>query len=55
MMEHPLDVTYAGIKGYYLLLVLGGIDCFLLLPSAEGSALVLLGALTSDSTLGGSV
>ena len=45
MMEHPLDVTYAGIKGYYLLLVLGGISiAFFLYQVQKATRLVLLGA-----------
>ncbi len=45
MMEHPLDVTYAGIKGYYLLLVLGGISiAFFAYQVQKATRLVLLGA-----------
>ncbi|MBO63200.1 MAG: hypothetical protein CMA94_00260, partial [Euryarchaeota archaeon] len=45
MMEHPLDVTYAGIKGYYLLLVLGGISiAFFMYQVQKATRLVLLGA-----------
>ncbi|MAL04556.1 MAG: hypothetical protein CML76_01415, partial [Rhodobiaceae bacterium] len=45
MMEHPLDVTYAGIKGYYLLLVLGGISItFFAYQVQKATRLVLLGA-----------
>ena len=45
MMEHPLDVTYAGIKGYYLLLVLGGISiAFFSYQVQKATRLVLLGA-----------
>ena len=45
MMDHPLDVTYAGIKGYYLLLVLGGISiAFFAYQVQKATRLVLLGA-----------
>jgi len=45
MMDHPLDVTYAGIKGYYLLLVLGGISiAFFVYQVQKATRLVLLGA-----------
>ena len=45
MMEHPLDVTYAGIQGYYLLLVLGGISiAFFAYQVQKATRLVLLGA-----------
>ena len=44
MMEHPLDVTYAGIKGYYLLLILGGISiAFFAYQVQKATRLVLLG------------
>ena len=46
MMEHPLDVTYAGIKGYYLLLVLGGISIAFFVYQVQKATrlIVLLGA-----------
>ena len=45
MMEHPLDVTYAGIKGYYLLLVFGGISiAFFAYQVQKATRLALLGA-----------
>ena len=45
MMVHPLDVDYAGIKGYYLLLVLGGVSiAFFAYQVQKATRLVLLGA-----------
>ena len=45
MMVHPLDVDYVGIKGYYLLLVLGGVSiAFFTYQVQKATRLVLLGA-----------
>ena len=45
MMVHPLDVDYAGIKGYYLLLILGGLSiAFFSYQVQKATRLVLLGA-----------
>ncbi|MBL6881787.1 MAG: 4Fe-4S dicluster domain-containing protein [Candidatus Poseidoniaceae archaeon] len=45
MMVHPLDVDYAGIKGYYLLLLLGGVSiAFFSYQVQKATRLVLLGA-----------
>ena len=45
MMVHPLDVDYAGIKGYYLLLILGGVSiAFFSYQVQKATRLVLLGA-----------
>ena len=45
MMVHPLDVDYVGIKGYYLLLVLGGVSiAFFAYQVQKATRLVLLGA-----------
>ncbi len=45
MMVHPLDVDYGGIKGYYLLLVLGGVSiAFFSYQVQKATRLVLLGA-----------
>ena len=53
MMEHPLDVTYAGIKGYYLLLVLGGISiAFFAYQVQKRRVLFSLALLTTIRLLG---
>ena len=45
MMVHPLDVDYVGIKGYYFLLVLGGVSiAFFTYQVQKATRLVLLGA-----------
>ena len=45
MMTHPLDVSYAGISGYYLLLILGGVSiAFFVYQVQKATRLVLLGA-----------
>ena len=45
MLVHPLDVDYAGIKGYYLLLILGGVSiAFFSYQVQKATRLVLLGA-----------
>ena len=45
MMVHPLDVDYAGIRGYYLLLILGGVSiAFFSYQVQKATRLVLLGA-----------
>jgi Fe-S oxidoreductase len=45
MMVHPLDVDYVGIKGYYLLLLLGGVSiAFFTYQVQKATRLVLLGA-----------
>tara|TARA_B000000475_G_scaffold268797_1_gene261827 strand:+ start:438 stop:2465 length:2028 start_codon:yes stop_codon:yes gene_type:complete len=45
MMTHPLDVSYAGISGYYLLLILGGVSiAFFAYQVQKATRLVLLGA-----------
>ena len=45
MMTHPLDVSYAGISGYYLLLILGGVSiAFFTYQVQKATRLVLLGA-----------
>ena len=45
MMTHPLDVSYAGISGYYLLLILGGLSiAFFTYQVQKATRLVLLGA-----------
>lgn len=45
MMTHPLDVSYAGISGYYLLLILGGVSiAFFSYQVQKATRLVLLGA-----------
>ena len=45
MMAHPLDVSYAGISGYYLLLILGGVSiAFFTYQVQKATRLVLLGA-----------
>ena len=44
-MQHPLDVTYAGISGWYLLLVLGVVSIgFFVYQVQKATRLVMLGA-----------
>ena len=44
-MQHPLDVTYAGISGWYILLVLGVVSIgFFTFQVQKATRLVLLGA-----------
>ena len=44
-MQHPLDVTYGGISGWYILLVLGVVSIgFFVFQVQKATRLVLLGA-----------